>query len=123
MRRGSIFPPDPPGFTAYKVHAMRILQTVLLMLGLLAVLAMGGLSASMTAHAETPPPCHETHNEPAPSDKAPAIVMACCIACVAPVIPAPSEAAMDEHESLHTPPPVSHLKGLRLAPEPGPPRA
>ncbi|WP_224761422.1 hypothetical protein [Brevundimonas aurantiaca] len=74
---------------------MKIVSSLLLLVGALAVLTLGALGVSaIPAMAEAP--CHETgHKAPDPSGKAPdkapdkaMKAMACCVACVAaPTIP------------------------------------
>ena len=43
---------------------MQMLRAIVLMLGVLAVLALGGLGASAMADDSAPPPCHEAPMEP-----------------------------------------------------------
>lgn len=106
---------------------MRILRSVVLMLCVFALAALGGpMTTSAAAQGETSPPCHEAPASPAhsadPVGKATLGVMSCCIACAPlavpelPTPPAPTEA-----------PPFMPIRTLDVdgrtpAPEPGPPR-
>lgn len=99
---------------------MGLMRTWLLLLGALAVLALGAAPAV----AEAPPPCHGTsHEAPATPDK-PVKAMSCCAACVAAPLPQPPIRV-----SVRAPAPASAVGpqtlpvGRTPAPEPGPPRA
>ncbi len=109
---------------------MKIVSSLLLLVGALAVLTLGALGVSaIPAMAEAP--CHETgHKAPDPSGKAPdkapdkaMKAMACCVACVAaPTIPPaarPQRAATLLRLTAVSP---ALPSGRRLSPEPGPPR-
>jgi len=105
-------------------------RTLLLLIGVLAVLVLG---ASGRARADTAHPCHETaaphHGAATPSTppsapgRAPA-AMACCATCVsAPAAPLPDTPSLADVPGgrafvlTHALP-----GGLSPAPEPGPPR-
>lgn len=109
---------------------MKIVSSLLLLIGALAVLSLGALGVSAgPAMAEAP--CHETghetgHETPDPSGKGPdkaMKAMACCVACVAaPTIPPaarPQTAAAPLRLTAVSP---ALPSGRRLSPEPGPPR-
>ena len=102
-----------------------MLRAMVLMLGVLAVLALGGLGAPVTANDSAPPPCHETPVDPAgdhdPAKGSP--VMACCIACVTAPTPAPAREAVILHDALPSPSSALERTGRDLTPDPGPPRA
>lgn len=100
----------------------------MLMLGVFAVLLLGGVSAPADA-AESAPPCHETPAQPS-SDHGPAhdpakapSVMACCIACVTAPTPAPMSEALVVHAAPPSPAAAHVWVGREPSPEPGPPRA
>ena len=103
---------------------MPMLRAIFLMLGVLAVLVLGGLGASTMADDSAPPPCHEAPMEPAgdhdPAKGSP--VMACCIACVTTPVPAPASEVVIVHDALPSPSAALERTGRDLAPEPGPPR-
>ena len=104
---------------------MQMLRAIVLMLGVLAVLALGGLGASAMAEDGAPPPCHEASTDPA-GDHDPAkgaSVMACCIACVTTPVPTPMGEAVIVHDALPSPSAAIERTGRDLSPEPGPPRA
>ncbi|MEH6664583.1 MAG: hypothetical protein V7678_07005 [Brevundimonas sp.] len=104
---------------------MPMLRAMVLMLGVLAVLALGGLGASAMADDGATPPCHEAPMDPAgdhePAKGSPA--MACCIACVTTPTPAPAGDAVFVHDALPSPCAAIERTGRDLSPEPGPPRA
>ncbi|MFN3817173.1 hypothetical protein [Brevundimonas sp.] len=104
---------------------MPMLRAIALMLGVLAVLVLGGLGAPAMADDSAPSPCHEAAMDPAgdhdPAGGSP--VMACCIACVATPIPAPVSEAVIVHDALPSPSAALERTGRDLSPEPGPPRA
>jgi hypothetical protein len=103
---------------------MRMLRAMVLMLGVLAVLALGGLGASAMADAHVSPPCHEAPTDPVgdhdPAKGSP--VMACCISCVTTPMPAPVRESLIIHDALPSPSTVLERTGRDLSPEPGPPR-
>lgn len=103
---------------------MQMLRAIVLMLGVLAVLVLGGIGASAMADDSAPPPCHEAPVEPAgdhdPAKGSP--VMACCISCVTTPTPAPSGEALIIHDALPSPSTALERAGRDLSPEPGPPR-
>ena len=104
---------------------MPMLRAVVLMLGLLAVLALGGLGAPVMADDRVPPPCHDAPMDPM-GDHDPvkgSLVMACCIACVTTPMPTPVGEAVIVHDALPSPSSVLERTGRDLSPEPGPPRA
>lgn len=104
---------------------MPMLRAMVLMLGVLAVLALGGLGASAMADDGAPPPCHDAPTDPA-ADHDPAkasTVMACCIACVTTPTPAPSGEVVLIHDALPSPSSALERTGRDLSPEPGPPRS
>jgi hypothetical protein len=107
---------------------MAMARTLLLLIGVLAVMVLG---ATAPARADTAiQPCHETavahHKAPMPAAPAPgkATAMACCVACVSATasVPPDAPALMDAPagEVFILPPSLPH--GLSPAPEPGPPR-
>lgn len=103
---------------------MPMLRTAMLMLGVLAVLVLGGLGAPSMAAETSAPPCHE-----APADNTPdhdpakgAQVMGCCIVCVTAPTPAPVGETLVLHDTLPSPLAVATPTGRNLSPEPGPPR-
>lgn len=109
---------------------MKIVSSLLLLIGALAVLTLGALGVGAgPAMAEAP--CHETrHSAPDHSGKVPGKApdkamkaMACCVACVAaPTIPPaarPQTAAAPLRLTAVSP---ALPSGRRLSPEPGPPR-
>ncbi|WP_409752941.1 hypothetical protein [Brevundimonas sp.] len=102
-----------------------MLRAMVLMLGVLAVLVLGGLGAPAMARDSAPPPCHEAAMDPA-GDHDPAMgspVMACCIACVSTPMPTPLGEAVFVHDALPSPSAALERTGRDLSPEPGPPRA
>lgn len=105
-----------------------MLRAVILMLGVLAVVAMGGsMTASAVDQAGAAPPCHEAPAPHAPSidpsDKAPPGVMSCCIACAAYAAPAFAASPLATPDASFAPRPALDVDGRNPAPEPGPPRA
>lgn len=102
-----------------------MLRAVMLMLGVFAVLFLGGVSAPGFAQDAAPPPCHEAPSDPGAGhdpDKA-AASMACCIACVAAQAPAPMNEAPVIHAALPSPAVAGEWIGREPSPELGPPRA
>ncbi|WP_428155244.1 hypothetical protein [Brevundimonas sp.] len=103
---------------------MKILQSLLLLIGALAVLALGTVGASASPAAA---PCHETGQpmpEEAPSHAPKAMkAMICCVACVAtPTLdPAPLSGLKVSPARLAAVL-IDMPAGRLLSPEPGPPR-
>jgi hypothetical protein len=105
---------------------VKIVSSLLLLIGALAVLTLGALGVG-AGPAMAEPPCHEMgHATPDPSGKAPdkaMKAMACCVACVAaPTIPPaarPQTAAAPLRLTAVSP---ALPSGRRPSPEPGPPR-
>jgi hypothetical protein len=106
---------------------MAVFRSLFLMLGALAVLTLGALSAPAPAGAGAPP-CHETsHSQDAPgggpTPEKPTKPMGCCIACVTTIAPEPPI-----RHALVLPAPVRDAtpallpRGEILSPEPHPPR-
>ena len=104
---------------------MKIIQSLLMLLGALAVLSLGAVGASASPAAAAP--CHETGGStPAKApDHAPKAMkaMICCVACVAAptpdAAPLPGPRVSPARASLA---PVAMPAGRLLSPEPGPPR-
>ena len=111
---------------------MAMVRILVLLIGALAVLALGA-STPARAEAVAPPPCHEMvagprggsgPATPAPGKAHAMAAMACCVACVAapapvlPGVPTPAAVPADETRARASPLRV----GLSPAPEPGPPR-
>lgn len=99
-----------------------MIRAVFLMLGVLAVLTLGGLGAPVMAEAPAAP-CHEAAADGVQDEDRARPFMACCAACVAAPTPAPSAVAWIEHVQTPYPRPALAREGLAPAPEPGPPRA
>ncbi|MFN3670264.1 MAG: hypothetical protein ACK4VY_13230 [Brevundimonas sp.] len=109
---------------------MKIVSSLLLLIGALAVLTLGALGVSAgPAMAEAP--CHETSHAapdqtPDHSGKTPGKpmkAMACCVACVAaPNLDPASDSAPTVAPARLTAPLFNVPAGLLLSPEPGPPR-
>lgn len=105
---------------------MRMLQTLLLLIGAMAVLVLGaGLPASVAEAA----PCHAEravhHGAPeAPTPPSKALkAMGCCVVCVTAPLPQPRDATTGALPGArHDPMPVALPRGLILSPEPFPPR-
>ncbi|VXB50743.1 hypothetical protein [Brevundimonas sp. G8] len=103
---------------------MKILQSLLLLIGALAVLALGTVGASASPAAA---PCHETSQTmpgEAPSHVPKAMkAMICCVACVAtPTLdPAPLSGLKVSPARLAAVL-IDMPAGRLLSPEPGPPR-
>lgn len=110
------------------MRRMAALRTLMMLIGALAVLTLGALTAAGPAEA-APPSCHGMdhqvpaghgdHDGPAKA----AMPMACCVACVTAVTPQPPIRAAaappaPTHDALKSLP----LTGERPAPEPHPPR-
>lgn len=103
---------------------MSMLRAVMLMLGVLAVLFLGGVSAPATSAEAVTPPCHEAPAQPV-SDHDPAKAppsMACCIACVTAQAPSPANESPVVHAALLSPAAAREWIGREPSPEPGPPR-
>lgn len=102
-----------------------MLRAAMLLLGVFAVLFLGGASAPAIAAEAVSPPCHEAPAQ-TPSghdpDKA-ASVMACCIACVTTPVPTPMNATVVVHAASPAPGAMGAWAGRNPGPEPGPPRA
>lgn len=117
---------------------MKIVSSLLLLIGALAVLSLGALGVSAgPAMAEAP--CHETSAEARPDarpdarhaapDQTPAHenkamkAMACCAACVtAPALEPVSRPGPTVAPARLTAPQIDFPAGRLLSPEPGPPR-
>ncbi|OGN47659.1 MAG: hypothetical protein A2795_07230 [Caulobacterales bacterium RIFCSPHIGHO2_01_FULL_67_30] len=109
---------------------MKIVSSLLLLIGALAVLTLGALGVSASpAMAEAP--CHEASHAapdqtPDHSGKPPGKpmkAMACCVACVAaPNLDPASDSAPTVAPARLTAPLFNVPAGLLLSPEPGPPR-
>lgn len=104
---------------------MKILQSLLLLIGALAVLGLGTVGASASPAAAAP--CHET-GQPMPGEApshAPKAMkaMICCVACVATPTLDPAPLSGLKVSPAHL---VAGLidmpAGRLLSPEPGPPR-
>ncbi|MBN9464233.1 hypothetical protein [Brevundimonas sp.] len=106
---------------------MRIVSSILLLIGALAVLSLG-VSGAFTAPAAHVAPCHETVGQmdtSRPSDQAPRTLkaMACCVACVAAPASAPAALPASSLTTIRIASASANLPvGRRLVPEPGPPR-
>lgn len=107
---------------------MAVFRTLTLLLGALAVLTLGALSAPAPAYAAMPP-CHaETgHGQDAPADGGapdkPMKPMGCCVACVATTAPEPPlKAGLILPAPPRAAPPPPMPLGETLSPEPHPPR-
>lgn len=106
---------------------MAMARTLLLLIGVLAVLALG---ATAPARADSDArPCHEAasahHQLPTPQAPGPgkAPAMACCTACVSTPAPAPDAPTLVAAPASKAFPLRPALPGgLSPAPEPGPPR-
>lgn len=107
---------------------MRVTRALILLLGALAVLALGGVGgyappamAATPCHGEVTP--HASHDGgQAPAEK-PMKVMGCCVACVAAALPRPTEAArVARPEDRPVAGRSAVLTGRRPTPEPAPPR-
>ncbi|WP_348683830.1 hypothetical protein [Brevundimonas aurantiaca] len=109
---------------------MKIVSSLLLLIGALAVLTLGAVSVS-AGPAMAGPPCHETSAEArhtAP-DQAPAHqnkamkAMACCAACVmAPALDPAGRPGPTIAPARLAAPLIDFPAGRLLSPEPGPPR-
>ena len=109
---------------------MRIVSSILLLIGALAVLSLG-VSSAFAAPAAHAAPCHETTQTVGrtetgrPSDHAPRTLkaMACCVACVAAPASAPAALPASSLATIRIASASANLPvGRRLSPEPGPPR-
>ncbi|WP_313443974.1 hypothetical protein [Brevundimonas sp.] len=104
---------------------MKTVQSLLLLIGALSVLALGAVGAS--ASPTTAAPCHETGQsspEQIPNHAAKAMkAMICCVACVAvPTLdPAPVSGPTLSPSRIAAVPAALPV-GQLLSPEPGPPR-
>lgn len=102
-----------------------MVQSLLLLIGALSVLALGAVGVS--ASPATAAPCHETgqSSPDQPPKHAPKAMkaMICCVACVAvPTLdPAPVSGPTLSPPRIAAVP-TALPAGQRLAPEPGPPR-
>nr|WP_314436143.1 hypothetical protein [uncultured Brevundimonas sp.] len=103
---------------------MRILQSILMLLGALSVLMLGAGGASASPREVAP--CHQSTHQT--SDHAPAPMkamkaMSCCVACVATAVLQPAAAPDQTISPERLAHPASNLPvGLRPRPEHGPPR-
>ena len=107
---------------------MRLLRTLVMLLGALAVLATGFAPAAAAA-SEAPPPCHDTasHHQgpqtPSPDPAGQAQIPDCCVACIAsPPLQPPARARLAAPRPATLTPRTAMLAGERPAPEPHPPR-
>lgn len=103
-------------------------RALILLLGVLAVLALGGVGgsappamAAAACHGEASPhPARDGGQAPA---EKPMKVMGCCVACVAAALPRPAEAPRASRiEDRPVAGPSTILTGRRPTPEPAPPR-
>lgn len=97
----------------------------MLLLGALAVLALGSVAASAAPAAE-PSPCHASADASGQNGNEPkaAKIMGCCVACVAAPAPCPPDAATSAETPAASGPRLAALPaGEILSPEPHPPRA
>ncbi|RZJ17542.1 MAG: hypothetical protein EON91_08945 [Brevundimonas sp.] len=107
---------------------MRMLQTLLLLIGAMAVLVLG--AGGMPASAAEPAPCHAegaTHHSapdtPATPSKA-LKTMGCCVVCVTAPLPQPPGATTAAASAARPARlPTALPRGLIPSPEPFPPRA
>ena len=107
---------------------MRALQTLVMLLGALAVLMIGAVPTSAAAAPSTPP-CHQTASHHGGTE-APATMpgdtlkaMDCCVACVgAPALTPPGRARLAAPPPSVAMTPGSLPTGERPAPDPHPPR-
>jgi hypothetical protein len=104
---------------------VKVLQSLLLLIGALAVLALGTVGASASPAVATP--CHETGQ--AIPDKAPEHApkamkaMICCVACVAtPTLTSTPLPDLAPSLARLTTTLIDMPVGRLLSPEPGPPR-
>lgn len=100
------------------------------LLGLFSVVALLMLgTGGAWANAAEPMPCHEmtgamNHDAPAPDAPAKAMVMACCVACVAPPMSQPPVGRVAAPRLSAIEPARFDLPvGRSPSPEPGPPKA
>jgi hypothetical protein len=109
---------------------VKIVSSLLLLIGALAVLSLGALGVS-AGPAMASAPCHETSHAapdqtPDQPVKAPGKtmkVMACCVACVAaPTVHPASRPGPTVSPVRLTAPRIDFPAGRLLSPEPGPPR-
>ena len=105
---------------------MAALRTLCLLLGALAAVSLGVLSA---VPAEAAAPCHDPVHGSAPAPEVPAHpdkpikAVECCVACVVAATPAPPpRGALILPAPVREIAPVALPTGLRPAPEPHPPR-
>lgn len=106
---------------------MRMLQTLLLLIGAMAVLVLGAGAPAFAAEAA---PCHAEgaahHGAPdTPATPSKALkAMGCCVVCVTAPLPQPRAAATTAAPTTRlSPPPTALPRGLIPSPEPFPPRA
>jgi len=107
---------------------MRMLQTLLLLIGAMAVLILG--AGGMSASAAEAASCHAEsaahHGAPdAPATPSKALkAMGCCVVCVTAPLPQPRDAATAAMPGArHGLSPMALPHGLIPSPEPFPPRA
>lgn len=105
-------------------------------IGLIGVVAMLTLGASAAWAGAASMPCHDTGADhggmvmsgdapspsPAPSPAKAQMVMACCVACVSPSLPAVPVAVSDAHPRPLEPARLDLPRGRSPSPETGPPR-
>lgn len=106
---------------------MRMLQTLLLLIGAMAVLVLGAGAPASTAE---PPPCHAESAAHPGAPEAPAApskalkAMGCCVVCVTAPLPQPPQATATADPAARPAPLSTALpRGLIPSPEPFPPRA
>ncbi|WP_295218886.1 hypothetical protein [uncultured Brevundimonas sp.] len=104
---------------------MKIVQSLLLLIGALSVLALGAVGAS--ASPATAAPCHQTGQsspDQTPNHAPKAMkAMICCVACVATPTLAPAPVSrLTPSPSRVVAVPAALPAGRLLAPDPGPPR-
>jgi hypothetical protein len=103
---------------------VKLVQSLLLLIGALSVLALGAVSASASPVAA---PCHESghasqEQTPGPAPKA-MKAMTCCVACMATPTLDPAPVSTLSIAPSRLPTERSTVpSGRRLSPEPGPPR-
>jgi len=104
---------------------VKFLSSILMLIGALAVLSLGAVSAS--AAPASIPPCHETGAPTSdPSEHSPKAMkaMICCVACVAAPSPTcPPLPGLPVSPSRLTVGLIDMPAGRLLSPEPDPPRS
>ncbi|MFA4940142.1 hypothetical protein [Brevundimonas sp.] len=100
---------------------VKILQSLLMLIGALAVLALGTVGASASPAAAAP--CHETETGEAPSHAPKAMkAMICCVACVAtPTLDPARLSGLKVSPARLAAVLIDMPAGRLLSPEPAPP--